>query len=81
MHVCWGLYLGELAPLTLRLLKLEALLGLLDGLRGVELSIGAGIPAASSFARKFDNSRVSLFMTASDSASSSCSMRILSCFN
>jgi hypothetical protein len=80
-------YLGELAPLTLLLLRLEALLGDLDGLLGVLDSMGAGIPAASNLALKLDNSRVSLFMTASDSASNSCSMRILSalswsiCFN
>ena len=81
-------YLGELAPLILRRLKLLARLGERLGLRGVgeliaptavaAVSIGVGIPAASSRARRVDNSRVRRFMTASDSASSSCSMRILS---
>jgi hypothetical protein len=49
--------------------------------------MGAGIPAASSLARSVDNSLARRFMTASDSDSSSCSIRILSarnwsmCFN
>lgn len=43
--------------------------------------MGAGMPAASNLARKVESSLVSLFMTASDSASSSCSMRILSARN
>ena len=81
-------YLGESASPTLRL-KLLARLGLRLGVRGVcepgpavmGFSIGAGIPAVSSRARRFDNSRVRRFMTASDSASSSCSIRILSALN
>jgi hypothetical protein len=80
------LNLGELAPLMLRRLRLLVRLGLRLGLRGVcepgsEDSMGAGIPAASSLARRFDSSLVRRFMTASDSASSSCSMRILSALN
>ena len=43
--------------------------------------MGAGIPAASSLERKLDSSLVRRFMTASDSASSSCSIRILSALN
>jgi len=78
-----GWYLGELAPLRLLLLKLLAREGLLLGLLGLVfpklgLSIVAFRPAASSRVRRVDNSRVRRFMTASDSASSSCSMRILS---
>jgi len=77
-------YLGEFAPLMLLLLRLLARLGLRLGLLGVcepgptDDSIGAGIPAASNLARRLESSRVSLFMTASDSASSSSSIRILS---
>ena len=65
----------------------EARLGDRLGLRGVcdpgcgGVSIGAGIPAASNLARRVDNSRVRRFMTASDSASNSCSIRILSARN
>ena len=79
-------YLGELAPLILRRLILLARLGLRLALRGecvpgTTVSIGVGIPAASNLARRLESSLVNLFMTASDSASSSCSIRILSAFN
>jgi hypothetical protein len=82
-----NLYLGEFAPLKLLLLRLLARLGLRLGLRGVcvpgagGVSMGAGIPAASSLARSVDNSLARRFMTASDSDSSSCSIRILSARN
>ena len=81
-----GGYLGELAPLILLLERELARLGLRDALLGVcdpgaDASIGAGIPAASNLALKLVNSLVRRFITASDSASSSCSIRILSALN
>jgi hypothetical protein len=83
----WGVGdLGELAPLIDLLLRLLARLGLRLGLRGVcepgaVEGSGAGMPAASNLPRRLVSSRVSLFITASDSASSSCSIRILSARN